>query len=250
MNCDNKNHFIGECPKPKKNKAFIGGAWSDSEDGNEPQKEAKCLMAIDSQEVVEPCEKCDVLTQEVDSLKCNVSRLQDEALNFSKFKNSSIVLDDMLSRQIFSQDKEGLGFSKDKKTTFEDINKTPYEILRGMKPSLEYFRVFGCRCVISKSLESPTLNDSTSYNGIFLGYSQTLKAYILLNKETLKMKESLNVTFGESLPKYKTSSLVDDDVIEEHVVQNHNRTQNPNYDLEEVIPVESQKSRSTALGYK
>ncbi|GKD36538.1 retrovirus-related pol polyprotein from transposon TNT 1-94 [Tanacetum coccineum] len=47
----------------------------------------------------------------------NVSKLQDEALNFSKFKKSSIVLDDMLSRQKLSQDKEGLGFSKNEKIT-------------------------------------------------------------------------------------------------------------------------------------
>ncbi|GJS53854.1 retrovirus-related pol polyprotein from transposon TNT 1-94 [Tanacetum coccineum] len=50
------------------------------------------------------------------------------------------------------------------------------------------------------------------------------------------MEESLNVMFGESLPKYRTSSLVDDDVIEEHIIQNHNRTQNLNCHLEEVIP--------------
>ncbi|GKA60234.1 hypothetical protein Tco_0759641 [Tanacetum coccineum] len=69
-------------------------------------------------EVLEPCKTCDVLTKEVDSLKCNVSKLQDEALNFSKFKDSSITLDDMLSRQKLSQDKEGLGFSKNDKTSF------------------------------------------------------------------------------------------------------------------------------------
>ncbi|GJR41425.1 hypothetical protein Tco_1217109, partial [Tanacetum coccineum] len=44
-------HFINECPKPKENKAFIGGALSDSEDDDEPQNDATCLMAIDSQEV-------------------------------------------------------------------------------------------------------------------------------------------------------------------------------------------------------
>ncbi|GJW35596.1 hypothetical protein Tco_0058516, partial [Tanacetum coccineum] len=35
----------------QKNKAFVGIAWSDSEDGDEPQNDATCLMAIDSQEV-------------------------------------------------------------------------------------------------------------------------------------------------------------------------------------------------------
>ncbi|GJW92446.1 protein CHUP1, chloroplastic, partial [Tanacetum coccineum] len=177
-NCGEEGHFIGECPKPKENKAFVGRAWSDSKDGDEPQNDATCIMVIDSQyvqpklstsnnkidlfdfqkeneelirfnkdftktftkllnetrslksekskllskindlefevkklknikEVVEPCKKCDVLIQEVDSLKCSVSKFQDEALNFSKLKKSSIVLDDMLSRQKLSQDKEG-----------------------------------------------------------------------------------------------------------------------------------------------
>ncbi|GKC14017.1 hypothetical protein Tco_1010799 [Tanacetum coccineum] len=186
--CGVECHFASECRKPKENKGFIRGAWSDSEDGNEHQYDATCLMEIDSQEVVskpsspnndlnivdlqkeneqllkfnkdftktfekllkekhtlednnsklsnkindlqievkklandkeviEPCKKCKVVTKEVDSLKCNVSKLQNEALNFSKFKKSSIVLDDMISRQRMSQDKEGLGFLRNDKTT-------------------------------------------------------------------------------------------------------------------------------------
>ncbi|GJV94853.1 hypothetical protein Tco_1546430 [Tanacetum coccineum] len=41
-------HFASECRKPKENKTFMGGAWSDSEDGDEHQNDATCLMAIDS----------------------------------------------------------------------------------------------------------------------------------------------------------------------------------------------------------
>ncbi|GJS08363.1 retrovirus-related pol polyprotein from transposon TNT 1-94 [Tanacetum coccineum] len=82
---------------------------------NDLEIEVKKLA--NDKEVIEPCKKCEVLTKEVDSLECNVSRLQYEALNFSKFKKSSIVLDDMLSRQKLSQDKEGLGFSKNEKIT-------------------------------------------------------------------------------------------------------------------------------------
>ncbi|GKD83663.1 retrovirus-related pol polyprotein from transposon TNT 1-94 [Tanacetum coccineum] len=47
-----EGHFASECKKPKENKAFVGGAWSDSKDGDEPQNDATCLMAIDSQEIV------------------------------------------------------------------------------------------------------------------------------------------------------------------------------------------------------
>nr|GEY49973.1 hypothetical protein [Tanacetum cinerariifolium] len=76
-NCGIEGHFASECRKPKENKAFVGGSWSDSEDGDEQPNDATCLMAIVSQ-------------------KGNAFKLQDEALNFSKFKESSIALDDML----------------------------------------------------------------------------------------------------------------------------------------------------------
>ncbi|GKC19220.1 DUF4219 domain-containing protein [Tanacetum coccineum] len=51
-NCGIEGHFVSKCKKPKENKAFVGGAWSDSEDGDEQLNDATCLMAIDSQEVV------------------------------------------------------------------------------------------------------------------------------------------------------------------------------------------------------
>ncbi|GJS84779.1 zf-CCHC domain-containing protein [Tanacetum coccineum] len=49
-NCGIEGHFASECRKPKENKAFMGGAWSDSKDGDEHQNDATCLMAIDSKE--------------------------------------------------------------------------------------------------------------------------------------------------------------------------------------------------------
>ncbi|GJV91514.1 protein CHUP1, chloroplastic [Tanacetum coccineum] len=140
-NCGNKNHFIRDCPKSKRNKAFENDELLKfSKDFskiyekllqekialekehsnlfskvNELELEVKKLAR--SKEMVEPCENCDVLTKEVESLKSNVSKLRDEALNFSKFKKSSVILDDMLSRQKLSQDKKGLGFFKNDKTT-------------------------------------------------------------------------------------------------------------------------------------
>ncbi|GKF12474.1 hypothetical protein Tco_0050400, partial [Tanacetum coccineum] len=51
------------------------------------------------------------------------------------------------------------------------------------------------------------------------------KAYIILNKHTRKVEESLNVTFDETPPPSKTSPLVDDDLDEEEeikVIENKN----------------------------
>nr|GEU55782.1 hypothetical protein [Tanacetum cinerariifolium] len=50
-NCGVDGHFTSECKNPKENKAFVGRAWSDSEDEDEPQNDVTCLMEIGSQEV-------------------------------------------------------------------------------------------------------------------------------------------------------------------------------------------------------
>ncbi|GJS62812.1 retrovirus-related pol polyprotein from transposon TNT 1-94 [Tanacetum coccineum] len=99
------------------------------------------------------------------------------------------------------------------------LGKTPYELLRGRKPTLDYFRVFGSKCFILNTKDYLTKFDPKSYEGVFLGYSQNSKAYIILNKHTKKIKESLNVTFDETPPPSKTSPLVDDDLDEEEAIR-------------------------------
>nr|GEZ80599.1 retrovirus-related Pol polyprotein from transposon TNT 1-94 [Tanacetum cinerariifolium] len=74
--------------------------------------------------------------------------------------------------------------------------------------------------------------------GVFLGYSQNSKAYVVLNKHTIKVKESLNVTFDESLPPTKLSPLVDDDVGEEEAIENNTKVVNYSNKEDESIKVE------------
>ncbi|GKA88885.1 retrovirus-related pol polyprotein from transposon TNT 1-94 [Tanacetum coccineum] len=99
------------------------------------------------------------------------------------------------------------------------LGKTPYELLRGRKPTLDYFRVFRSKCFILNTKDYLTKFDLKSYKGVFLGYSQNSKAYIILNKHTRKIKESLNVTFDETPLPSKTSPLVDDDLDEEEAIK-------------------------------
>nr|GEY39356.1 zf-CCHC domain-containing protein/UBN2 domain-containing protein [Tanacetum cinerariifolium] len=99
------------------------------------------------------------------------------------------------------------------------LGNTPYELLRGRKPTLDCFRVFGSKCFILNTKDYLTKFDPKSYEGVFLGYSQDSKSYIVLNKHTKKVKESLNVTFDETPPPAKTSPLVDDDLDEEEAIK-------------------------------
>jgi hypothetical protein len=99
------------------------------------------------------------------------------------------------------------------------LNKTPYELYKGKKPTIGYFRVFGSKCFILNTKDYLTKFDPKSYESVFLGYSQSSKAYIVLNKETLRVEESLNVTFDESPPSSNTSPLIDDDLVESQAIE-------------------------------
>ncbi|GJU76959.1 retrovirus-related pol polyprotein from transposon TNT 1-94 [Tanacetum coccineum] len=118
------------------------------------------------------------------------------------------------------------------------LGKTPYELLRGRKPTLDYFRVFGSKCFILNTKDYLTKFDPKSYEGVFLGYSQNSKAYIILKKHTRKVEESINVTFDETLPAFKTSPLVDDDLDEEEAIKVTEKKNQENDIVDETLEVD------------
>ncbi|GKE23212.1 retrovirus-related pol polyprotein from transposon TNT 1-94 [Tanacetum coccineum] len=75
------------------------------------------------------------------------------------------------------------------------LGKPPYELMRGRKPTLDYFRVFGSKCFILNTKDYLTKFDPKSY------------------------EESLNVTFDETPPPSKTLTLVEDDLDEEEAIK-------------------------------
>ncbi|GJX98317.1 zf-CCHC domain-containing protein [Tanacetum coccineum] len=89
--------------------------------------------------------------------------------------------------------------------------------------------------------------DPKSYEGVFLGYSQNSKAYIILNKQTMKVEESLNVTFDETPPPPKTSPLEDDELVEEEAIE-VSKTKPIGNDLEDNQIVNIKESKTHPLG--
>ena len=78
-----------------------------------------------------------------------------------------------------------------------DTKKTPYELWKGRKPNVKYFRIFGSTCFILKDRENVRKFDSQSDKVIFLGYF-TSKAYRVYNKRTKKVMETVNVVIDDS----------------------------------------------------
>nr|GEU85195.1 retrovirus-related Pol polyprotein from transposon TNT 1-94 [Tanacetum cinerariifolium] len=86
------------------------------------------------------------------------------------------------------------------------------------KALLRYFKVFGSKCFILNTKDYLTKFDPKSTEGIFLRYSPNRKAYVILNRETMRVEESLNVKFDKS-PQPETPPLEDDDVLENENIE-------------------------------
>ena len=88
-----------------------------------------------------------------------------------------------------------------------NLNKTSYELWKGRKPNIGYFKVFGCKYFVLNTKENFWKFDSKSDVRIFLGYSTTSKAYRVFNKRTLVVEEYMHVIFDESNTVSKEKSI-------------------------------------------
>ena len=79
------------------------------------------------------------------------------------------------------------------------------------KPNIGYFKVFGCKCFILNTKDNLGKFDPKSDVGIFLGYSNSSKAYRVYNKRTLVVEESMHVTLDESNPSSAEKGITYDD---------------------------------------
>nr|GEV79453.1 ribonuclease H-like domain-containing protein [Tanacetum cinerariifolium] len=87
-------------------------------------------------------------------------------------------------------------------------NKTPYELLNGRSPRLDFIRPFGYPITILNTLDPLRKFEGKSDEGFLVGYSVTSKAFRVFNTKTRKVKENLHVShYGLlSLPTYKSSN--------------------------------------------
>nr|GEY39957.1 hypothetical protein [Tanacetum cinerariifolium]GEY46485.1 hypothetical protein [Tanacetum cinerariifolium] len=177
-------HVIGECPKPPKDKnqrAFVGGSWSDSgEEDDEKVNNETCLVAQASSEI---CLGVDWEPDEwIKDNGCSKHMTGNQKFfsSYKAYNGGNVIFGSNLRDNIISK-----GQICDNK----------------------------CRVTFSEH------DSEITKDGKVIGYSQNSKAYIILNKLTGKVEESLNVTFDETSPPSKTSPLVDDDLDEEEAIR-------------------------------
>nr|GEY43758.1 retrovirus-related Pol polyprotein from transposon TNT 1-94 [Tanacetum cinerariifolium] len=79
-------------------------------------------------------------------------------------------------------------------------NKTPYELLIGRSPNLEFMRPFGCLVTILNTLDHLGKFDGKADEGFLVGYFINSKAFRVFNSKTRKVEENLQVNFLENKP--------------------------------------------------
>ena len=95
------------------------------------------------------------------------------------------------------------------------LNKILYELWKDKKPNIGYFKVFGCKYFIINTNDNFGKFDLKSDVGIFLGYSNTSKAYRVYNNRNMVVQVSMHVKFDESNPSSAAKVVINDDAYEE-----------------------------------
>ena len=76
--------------------------------------------------------------------------------------------------------------------------KTPYEMIKGKKPSVKYFHIFGCKYYVLKvHLEQLGRFEAKSDEAIFLGYAPATKAFKVFNIRTKSVMKFIQVAFDD-----------------------------------------------------
>ncbi|GJU05035.1 retrovirus-related pol polyprotein from transposon TNT 1-94 [Tanacetum coccineum] len=76
-------------------------------------------------------------------------------------------------------------------------NKTPYELIRGRKPNIQYFYVFGSLCYPTNNHDDLGKMKPKANIGIFIGYSESLGGFRIYNRRTKKIMKTIHVKFDE-----------------------------------------------------
>ncbi|GKB53425.1 putative ribonuclease H-like domain-containing protein [Tanacetum coccineum] len=88
-------------------------------------------------------------------------------------------------------------FTQNRSIIHTRYNKTPYELLYGRKPNVEYFHVFGSLCYPTNDRDDLGKMKPKADIGIFIGYSEISRGFRIYNRRTKKIMETIHVKFDE-----------------------------------------------------
>ncbi|GJS72354.1 retrovirus-related pol polyprotein from transposon TNT 1-94 [Tanacetum coccineum] len=100
-------------------------------------------------------------------------------------------------------------FTQNRSLVIPRHEKTPYHIINARKPSVKFFHIFGSLCYIVRDGENLDKMKEKGDACIFVGYSTQSKAYMVFNKRTRIIVETIHVNFDE-LPQMASDHVSSD----------------------------------------
>ncbi|KAJ9558388.1 LOW QUALITY PROTEIN: hypothetical protein OSB04_013002 [Centaurea solstitialis] len=114
----------------------------------------------------------------------------------------SMLSEANLATQFWAEAVNTACYTQNRSLIVKRFRRTPYELFRNRKPSIEHLHIFGCVCYILNNKDNLGKFDSKSDDGIFLGYSSISKTYRVFNKRRQTIEETIHVKFDESGPTF------------------------------------------------
>nr|GEY85458.1 hypothetical protein [Tanacetum cinerariifolium] len=97
-------------------------------------------------------------------------------------------------------------------------NKTPYELLHGKTPSIDFMRPFCCPVTILNTLDSLRKFEGKVDEGFLVGYSVSSKAFRVFNSRTCIVQETLHVNFLGSFQDYFDAEKPGEEIDQQYVL--------------------------------
>ncbi|KAJ9551954.1 LOW QUALITY PROTEIN: hypothetical protein OSB04_015999 [Centaurea solstitialis] len=114
----------------------------------------------------------------------------------------SMLSEANLATQFWAEAVNTACYTQNRSLIVKRFRRTPYELFRNRKPSIEHLHIFGCVCYILNNKDNFGKFDSKSDDGIFLGYTSISKTYRVFNKRRQSIEETIHVKFDESGPTF------------------------------------------------
>ncbi|GJR26713.1 retrovirus-related pol polyprotein from transposon TNT 1-94 [Tanacetum coccineum] len=165
------------------------------------------------------------------SIRIDHGKEFDNEVQFGEFSNANGITHNFLALRTLQSN-----------GVVERKNRTLQEMSRTMLNEQSLLQKFWCNAVdtstyILNRILIRAILGKTPYE-LLRGYSQNSKAYIILNKHTRKVEESLNVTFDETPPPSTTSPLMDDDLDEEEAIKVTEKKNLENDTVDETLEID------------
>lgn len=156
-----------------------------------------------------------------------------ERMNRSIVEKARTLLSDAkLNKEYWAEAVATAAYLLNRSPTKRLWNKTPYEAFKGEKPDLSHLRVFGCEAMAQIPKELRKKWDPKSQKLLMMGYSETRKAYRLINPINKKIIFSRDVKFLE-YAKQNTEQKPTEEKKEEMVIDFEEKKEKPDSDIED-----------------